>query len=192
MLNSEELLVRLDSTSIEFPEVCPICGAPATRRGILLASLRIGSNSSYSPRFWGMRRSRRPPTHIRRGLDIPICEKHYLSDLAKKKARVPAVFFGGVFLVLLFFLAVNITFRLMDGVFVDYYWYVALFGTFAITAVSLNQMGSTVLDDAVSIRKVEIGSQWIVLRIRHMWYFEKLLQLNPQTAKRVSIVRRTQ
>jgi hypothetical protein len=190
MLNSEELLVRLDSTSIEFPELCPICGDPATRRGILLTSLRVGSNSSYSPRFWGMRKRKEPPTHIRRGLDIPICEKHYLSDLAKKKARVPAVFFGGVFLLILLFLAVNIAFRVMDGVFVEYYWYAIFLGALVISAFNLNQLGSTVLDDAVSIRKVEIGSQWIVLKLRHLWYVERLLQLNPNSAKRVSIVKR--
>jgi len=190
MQDSEEFLVRLESADIKFPKVCPICGEPATKKGIILTSLRIRSNPRFSPRSGYIQWPRQPPTHVRKGLDIPICEQHFLSDAAKKRIRGPSGVCGGLLVLLLLFVITNVVFRLMDRMPVSFYWYLLLVLSLGLSVITLLQLGPSELDTAISIKRVEIGSSWIVLKLRNQWYLDELLRLNPETTRRVTIMRK--
>ena len=179
VISDRDVLIRVDSTRVEFPRICPVCGLEATRhRHIYRTKKKIGKDSISARRRYDRWLPPLPSPSTRFSFDVPVCEKHYksLSDLQQERS-ITAIITG---------LAAPISIIL--GVFIAFNWYDKIvvpsgyYATFAFTFIALiwglRGLGATDLDRAISIVDFVQGNPIVVIRVKARWYADEVLAMN--------------
>ena len=202
MWNVEKYYIRLDSANAEFPRQCPICGKSAERTGLISRIIKryigrqpkhlqmphkargVPIKSDDLPQGGSMESDR-----IRRSIHVPICDEHFLSTRSKEKLRPTCVIINGVSLVTTMFIGLLIITASLDRFMIGFQWFLFLEISLIIAVTSFVWLRPSDLERVVSIYHLEPGTKEIVLKLKHKWYLDELLRLNPSTAKRVTVKR---
>lgn len=188
--NNEDYLVQLDSANSQFPYLCPICRKSAERTGIISKSVKGFMRKlppSFSLRHWSVGAAH-DPTHLRRSIHVPICEDHLISYGSKEKIRPACIVVNSFSIVTTMFVGFLIIAASIDQFMIGFQWFLFLEMLIIISVTSLVWLRPSELERAVSIIRIEPGTSMIVLRLKHKWYLDEILRLNPESTKRVKVL----
>ncbi|MHA2355728.1 MAG: hypothetical protein ACXADC_11170 [Candidatus Thorarchaeota archaeon] len=126
---------------------------------------------------------------LRRSIHVPICDEHFLSIRSKEKLRPTCVIINGVSIVTTLFIGLLIITASLDMFMIGFQWFLFLELSLIISVTSYVWLRPTELDRVISIYRIESGTKETVLKLKHKWYLDELLRLNPLTVKRVAVKR---
>ena len=170
---SSALLVRFQSWSIQYPEICPVCGEIATDKAKIIQSQSL---KDVVPRIDHIRRLK--PTDSTQ-LRVPCCQKHYYSATEMSKIDSINGMLSGLSVFAVIFLSAYIPASwLLQTTLPPVIYSIYLFLTL-IMIVSLRSLGPSNLEKAISIMYFENETQTLILKIKNKWYYDELIRLNP-------------
>ena len=172
-IESNSLLIRFQTGSIQYPEICPVCGKEATNNGRII---RARGLEGVIPRTDPIRRLK---ANDSRQLEIPCCEKHHYSATEMSKINSITGMISGLSVFTMIFLSIYIPMSwvlqttLPSGIY-SIYLFMAL-----VMVVSLRSLGPSKLEKAVSIVYFDNELQTLILKIKNKWYYDEIIRLNP-------------
>lgn len=182
VISNRDVLIRVDSTHVEFPRICPVCGFEATKRRHIYRTKKdlvkdsIRTKIRYSRWFPPL-----PSPSTRFSLDVPVCEKHYKSPSDLQKDRSITGIVTGLAVPISIILGVFIAFNWYDRIIVPLEYYTILVFTFIALIWGLRRLGATDLDRAISIVDFVQGNPIVVIRVKARWYADEILAINPSS-----------
>ncbi|MHA1577357.1 MAG: hypothetical protein ACTSU3_08345 [Candidatus Thorarchaeota archaeon] len=180
------LLIRIDSSSIEFPDICPICGERATHHRLISRSNRNKLKSRTTNYYWGRRTgSKRSISGETRRLRIPVCDKHYQTIDEMSRIHSLTGLLAGVSVLLFGIVGVIIAFHLYDRIPLPFSGYFVILLITLVMVGSLKNLGPDELQRAISIVDFHHHGHIVILKIRDQWYGEDILRMNASSAQAV-------
>jgi len=169
----------VNSTSLEFPRICPVCGSAATKHRYISRSKKDGRNDAISVnRKYNPWLPRLPSSTTRFSLDIPVCDKHYKSSTELRMGRSMTAIIAGFSAPLSILLGIIIAFSWYDRIILPIEFYAISFLSWSILLWSLRGLGATNLDRAISIVDFVRGNPVIIIRVKAGWYVDQILTMN--------------
>lgn len=185
------MLIRVDSTSIEFPRICPICGFEASKRRHIYRTKKDGGKDSTSA--W--RRYNRwlpplPSPTTRFSFDVPVCEEHYKSPSDLQQDRTITAIVTALSAPISIILGIIISFNLYDRIILPLEYYLIFSISLIALIWGLRRLGATDLDRVISIIDFVQGNPVVIISVRDRWYANEFLAFN-HSAKVVGQRRRS-
>lgn len=186
-------LVRIQYRSTHFPDICPVCGEPATTEGTVPAMTLLQRQEAKQLNNWSFTSSRvvastrsMPAPGSTMRIAIPACDRHAISFEDRSRSKGGAAGINGLLIVASVFLAVITVATYMSTSILNttlLFW----FGLTALGAVCTYKLaGPSALERTVSVLDMTSDMSTILLRITNQDYAEKLLRLNPMAAERAT------
>ncbi len=164
---------------IEFPDICPVCGCPATEKGSIVAPIQKYTERDYVSDFIPRPK---PSDLLLVQLHIPVCSKHFSS--AKERSRLVSLLWvmNGLLIAVLLYLVMFMSF-LIDAYDPSNQFF-GPFTLFILILVILTNIGlrPTALEKAVRIEFAMKNSGELLLSVAHNWYKDHLIATNPMKA----------
>ena len=183
-------MISINLRRTTFPDQCPVCGASATDEGTIAAIPRVERikaletyDSPAAARPIGPPRSLPSMTSW---ISIPACELHAISLEEVIRFRSLAALCNGILIVLTLFLGPINLIALVAGLPVDPGWLLVIAFIAVMAVVTYYLAGPTTLERAVSVFDIDRNTGFLILKISNERYAERLLELNPMIAERIS------
>ena len=180
------LLIRIDSSAIEFPSICPICGDRATHHRLVSKSNRGRLKSQRSTYYRPTRYTRKSVVQGEtRRLRIPVCDDHYRTIEEMGRVNLLTGIVAGISVILFAFIGAVIAFHYYDSIAFPIGGYFAFFLVTIIMIQSFRSLGPDELQKVISIVDFHHHGHIIILKIKDTWYGEEILRGNPSSAQSV-------
>jgi len=171
-------LVKIQLPDAVFPDLCPVCGQPATVRGSIakrFSRLKPPMERYYDPEF-------DDPTRSEVRVQVPVCREHWSDPRSLRRLRPAITLVTFCLAIVDLLLVTNTAFLIYDGMPVPPTQYVYLTIVSATLLLGLWALGSGPLERAISIQELTSQADTVILRIKNRWYAEELVRLNPGRA----------
>lgn len=186
-------LIRIQYRQVQFPDICPVCGEPATSEGTVPAMTLLQRQEARQLNNWSFTSSRvvastrsMPSPGSTMRISIPACDRHAISFEDMSRSRGAAGALNGLFIVASVFLAVITVATYMSTSILNttlLFW----FGVTALGGVCTYRLaGPSALERTVTVFDMTSDMSTILLRITNQDYAEELLRLNPMAAERAT------
>jgi hypothetical protein len=188
----DEPIVRTKAEKINFPKICPVCGAPATEISIMSAT------------YGSRKRDYRPPSrfsHIGLGsaakgketrfFRVPVCEDHYVSedeDLGGQKAY--CIVFDVIGFALVFFALVMTSHDLRLGRPIASWVYTVVVIFVLMLVITRFVFNMNPLESAIRIIGFDKNMINIWFEFKNLEYRDKFVEENPLNAELVKWIMR--
>ncbi len=187
-------LIQIERSRISFPPFCPVCGNPATSKGIVPAISQIERRKArFIPRpstvpFIDDAYSSHFPTRgVVSRFIVPTCEAHAISFEEAARYRGPMSLCNGLMILLTVAIAIWIWLRLGEEFPIDSSTYIILGLVIGVAFLSYWASGPNALERTISVYDILSGSDIIILNISNDYYADELIRLNPMISKRVKL-----
>ncbi len=166
-----------------FPEICPVCGERATNRGFI--GKRIAQLPPVMDRFDRLGSLSTLDDLIH--LEPLVCKEHATPLVRTNRPEILMAMCSSILLLITFLLMANVFFLAYDTLPIPFERIMILGASALGAGVLLWGIRPSPLVRAISIKKAYPNAGFAVLHIKHDWYAEELLRLNPQKAKPANI-----
>jgi hypothetical protein len=182
----DEPLVRVSLSRVQFPKICPVCGAPSTATTRIVVTIRKNQHLRRSwdyyeipflhvPHEKGGQGIITPNSNV---LQINVCEKHYYSDESEERYKILCLIIDGLAMAFmsfgLLFLGDSISRARAVSPWVAIF--TAIFATSMImTAIAFRP---NVLARAVKIIGFDAGMQNVLLAFKSNSYRDEFIKAN--------------
>lgn len=178
-------VVRVESSRIRFPKICPVCGQPATKTAriqIAWDQKDYQGQYSYVPHY--MRGPRRlqsqSPSKV---LLIPVCEDHNLTYDEQERIRSLCIVVNGFALAFLFFGLLLAGDALWRGRSIPPFSFSVILFFSASLLAGLFAFRRNVLERAVRIVGFDAGIRHILIRFEKDQYRDEFLAENSMSSE---------
>jgi len=179
VISNRDVLIRVNSTSLEFPRICPVCGSAATKHRYISRTKKDGGNDAISAnRKYNPWLPPLPSPTTRFSLDIPVCDKHYKSSTELRMGRSMTAIIAGFSAPLSIILGIVIAFSWYDRILLPIEFYVISSLSWFVLLWSLRGLGATDLDRSISIVDFARGNPIVIIRVKARWYVDEILAMN--------------
>ncbi|MHA1637929.1 MAG: hypothetical protein ACTSUB_07935, partial [Candidatus Thorarchaeota archaeon] len=157
---SSSFVIRFQSGSIHYPEICPVCGEVATSNGKIIHS--CGLNGAV-PRIDPIKRL---TANDSKQLEVPCCQKHHYSATEMSKINSITGVLSGLIIFVTIFLSVYIVgswllLTTLPPQLYSLYLFLAI-----IFLLSFRSLGPSKLEKAISIVFFDHEAQTLILKIK--------------------------
>ncbi len=176
---SNSTLVRVKLQGIVFPDICPVCGNPATAKGFIGKNTSSKTNGFFDIYYQDL--SSYSVKHVI-SFSPKVCNEHRIPVGEVTRFDAVNTLFGTIFLGAALIILAHIFFMLYDSLYIPPTTFLLLAICFTLAGVILIGMRPPELYRYISIKSVEPNLGYAILRIKHDWYLEQFLALNPHRA----------
>jgi len=180
------LLIRIDSSATEFPNICPICGERATHHRLVSKSnrrrLKAQRSTYYRPTRYTKKNVVQGET---RRLRIPVCDEHYCTSEEMSRMNLLSGLIAGISVLLFGLVGAIIAFHYYDNIPLPIGAYLIFLTIIIVMLGSFRNLGPDELQKVISIVDFHHHGHIIILRIKDNWYGEEILRSNPSSAQGV-------
>jgi hypothetical protein len=184
-LSDEFTVVRFNARHIIFPEICPVCGKPATKDGVISSTVfrpaQSPSGRRESNHGYLMTLASGNKCNVR--CRIPVCEDHYNAADNSERIKSILLLFFGVSIMAFLLVSTWLAFSIIDGVRVNSLSVILWTSVFISAWLVWNRLGNHELGKAISISDKSVADTYWQIRVKHDWYRDELLTLNPMNAE---------
>ena len=190
----KEPIVRVNTTKIRFPKMCPVCGSNVTMaiRVSTIPGRKQWLRPQWDPMF-SARARRRAGVSLPQAQTfmVPVCEAHHYGNESEWRYRLLCLIIDGILLSTLFFALVNMGSNFWLGR-VNPFWVYLVLGVFVVVMVlSYLTFKSNQFESAFRIVGFDDDLQHVWLKLKNHKYRDALLNENPMSSEIVSwIIRR--
>lgn len=181
-------LIRIEINNVHLPEICPVCGSPATTLGVVAST--VGLRRRSGPQYYFGRDFGMVGRSVRR-LQVPVCELHHSSVDESSRVRSVLMLVFGFTIPLLMFQAFIGALLYVDYGFLGLDWFLTCGLTVLVGLASFKTLGPSGLEKAISIMNIDIGPNVLAIRVKETWYRDELLRTNPGAAASMRLTRRS-
>jgi len=185
----KEPIVRVNTTSVRFPRMCPICGSSVTKtmRVSAIPSQTQWLRPHWDPMF-GASVQRRVGSSLQQAQTyiVPVCEEHHYGDESIWRYRMVCIIINGILISALFIALLNISSNFWLGR-ANAFWVYAVLTVSVVTMVlSCFAFRSNPFESAFRIVGFDAALQHIWLQLKNHEYRDAFLNENPMSSELVS------
>jgi len=182
-------IVRVNTTSIRFPRMCPICGSSVTKT--IRVSTIPGRTRWLRPQWdpmYGARARRRFDSSLPQAQTfiVPVCEEHRYGDESRWRYRVVCLIINGILISALFIALLNMGSNFLLGQANAFWIYAVLTVSVVAMVLLLLAFRSNPFESAFRIVGFDAALQHIWLQLKNHEYRDAFLNENPMNSELVS------
>ncbi|MGY5862084.1 MAG: hypothetical protein RTU09_06885 [Candidatus Thorarchaeota archaeon] len=184
----KEPIVRVNTTGIKFPKICPICGSNATNaiRVSTIPSRKRWLRPQWDPMFWsGTRRFGRFPSQ-NQAFRVPVCEEHHYVGENEWRHRSVCIIVDGILIFVLYIALLTMGSSFWLGRASPFWVYHVLAAFVVAIVLSYLTFRSNPFESAFRIVGFDAALQHIWLQLKNPEYRDAFLNENPMNSELVS------
>ena len=181
-------IVRVNTTRIRFPRICPICGSNATKtmRISTIPGRKQWLRPQWDPMFWSGTQRFGMSLSQAQTFIVPVCEDHYYGDESKCRYRLLCIVADGILMVMSLFALASIGSDFWLGR-ASAFWVYPVLSFFAVAmALSYFAFKSDPFESCFRIIGFDAGLQHVWLQLKNHEYRDAFLNENPTSSELVS------
>lgn len=118
-----------------------------------------------------------------RHFEIPVCDAHYFSVLEIGRIRGILAISNGLFTLAFAFLGFTIIFGAIARFPLENHWLSMLGIVMVLMILTYGGLRPSALERAISIANLDPDSYAITFRVKHRWYVDELVRVNPMVTR---------
>ncbi|MCF2137848.1 MAG: hypothetical protein K9W43_11510 [Candidatus Thorarchaeota archaeon] len=181
MILRKGTLVKVKLHEVVFPNICPVCGRPATH------PFTVSTKSKAPPArvtLWGIEKPSYPSVEPLR-IKLSVCDDHWHEMRRYEDVSAINVVVGFLAITAGLLIATHIAFRLYDRLPLDIFTIQVFIAVIVLIAAVMYLLGPTSLGQSIRIVDGNLGTGVALLAIRSHDYVEILVRQNPSSVVKI-------